>query len=359
MKGGCKISCIILEWTGFRIQDSGENENVNVNKNTAFSIIIPHKNIPDLLIRCVNSIPKRDDLEIIIIDDNSSPEIVNFENFPFKNDDSRNLKIIFDKSNKGAGHARNLGLEVARGKWVIFADADDFFLFTFNNILDKYKNSDYDLIFCNACSLDSEFYTNAHRTENYISAFIKDYLSTEHHEQGELMLKYGMGVPWCKVTRKKVIEDHKIKFDETFLINDCTFSYLIAYYAKTIFVESVAIYCWTDRDGSLITVDTDETNLTRIEVYAKRRKFLNSHNVKFKTVDWGIYLYRMRLKNKDIYKKGYEILINLGFTPNEIKSELRKISRQNFKASAKRKIKKLAKILFFKPLKLILRPFGF
>mgnify|MGYP002627111942 CR=1 FL=1 len=71
--------------------ESGEN------KNFMFSIIIPHKNTPDLLERCVNSIPKRDDLEIIIIDDNSSPEIVNFENFPFKNDDSRNLKIIFVK----------------------------------------------------------------------------------------------------------------------------------------------------------------------------------------------------------------------------------------------------------------------
>ena len=273
------------------------------------------------MIRCVNSIPKRDDLEIIIIDDNSSPEIVNFENFPFKNDDSRNLKIIFDKSNKGAGHARNLGLEVARGKWVIFADADDFFLFTFNNILDKYKNSDYDLIFCNACSLDSEFYTNAHRTENYISAFIKDYLSTEHHEQGELELRYLFGAPWCKIVSHDIVKNNNIKFDEIFVAEDVTFSYLAGYHAKNIFVEQIAVYCYVYRDNSQVMDTTDEINFLRLKTYARRRKFLDSHNIKFKTVDWGIYLYRMRLKNKDIYKKGYEILINLGFTPNEIKSE--------------------------------------
>ena len=37
-----------------------------------YSIIIPHKNIPELLIRCLNSIPDREDIQIIVIDDNST-----------------------------------------------------------------------------------------------------------------------------------------------------------------------------------------------------------------------------------------------------------------------------------------------
>ena len=40
---------------------------------TCFSIIIPHKNIPSLLQRCLDSIPKRDDVQIIVVDDNSNP----------------------------------------------------------------------------------------------------------------------------------------------------------------------------------------------------------------------------------------------------------------------------------------------
>ena len=39
-----------------------------------YSVIIPHKNVPKLLARCVNSIPVRDDIEVIVIDDCSSPE---------------------------------------------------------------------------------------------------------------------------------------------------------------------------------------------------------------------------------------------------------------------------------------------
>ena len=44
-----------------------------------YSIIIPHKNSPELLERCLNSIPERKDIEIIVVDDcsneNGRPQI--------------------------------------------------------------------------------------------------------------------------------------------------------------------------------------------------------------------------------------------------------------------------------------------
>ena len=43
-----------------------------------FSLIIPHKNIPSLLQRCLDSIPVREDLEIIILDDNSDSDKIDF-----------------------------------------------------------------------------------------------------------------------------------------------------------------------------------------------------------------------------------------------------------------------------------------
>ena len=101
-----------------------------------FSIIIPHKNTPDLLKRCVSSIPRREDVQIIIVDDNSDEKIVDFEHFPFLG--TPNATVVFDKSSKGAGHARNIGLEKAEGKWYLFADSDDFFFYffqSFNNFI--------------------------------------------------------------------------------------------------------------------------------------------------------------------------------------------------------------------------------
>ena len=38
----------------------------------SFSIIIPHKGIPDLLMRCLRSIPVSEDIQVIVVDDNSA-----------------------------------------------------------------------------------------------------------------------------------------------------------------------------------------------------------------------------------------------------------------------------------------------
>jgi glycosyltransferase involved in cell wall biosynthesis len=127
-------------------------EEQRTKNNYNFSIIIPHKNIPKLLQRCLDSIPQRDDLEVIVVDDNSDPQIVDFENFPGKK--RKDTTIIFDKSGKGAGRARNVGIERAQGKWLLFADADDLYKPGFMDVLDEYKDDDIELLFYNVDSVD-------------------------------------------------------------------------------------------------------------------------------------------------------------------------------------------------------------
>lgn len=94
--------------------------------NILYSIIIPHYNVPELLQRCLNSIPNLPSFQIIIVDDCSDGKIVDFRCFPGM--ERENVKCIFLKEKHGAGFARNLGLRYACGKWVLFADADDFFI---------------------------------------------------------------------------------------------------------------------------------------------------------------------------------------------------------------------------------------
>src|SRR5690554_2433886 len=98
---------------------------MEIKTSINYSIIIPHKNIPELLDRCLKSIPIRDDVQVIVVDDNSDPDKVDFFEFPGLN--RHNTDVYFTKEKKGAGYARNVGLTKAIGKWLIFSDADDFF----------------------------------------------------------------------------------------------------------------------------------------------------------------------------------------------------------------------------------------
>ena len=79
--------------------------------NILYSIIIPHYNIPELLQRCLNSIPDLPSFQVIIVDDCSDGKIVDFRYFPGM--ERENVKCIFLKERHGAGFARNLGLRYA------------------------------------------------------------------------------------------------------------------------------------------------------------------------------------------------------------------------------------------------------
>ena len=50
--------------------------------NPLFSIIIPHYDIPDLLMRCLKSIPVSEDIQVIVVDDNSPDADTYLEKYP-------------------------------------------------------------------------------------------------------------------------------------------------------------------------------------------------------------------------------------------------------------------------------------
>lgn len=110
-----------------------------------YSIIIPHYNSPKLLHRMLGSIPERNDIQVIVVDDASTEENVAL----LRDMQHRNLELYLEKENHGAGYARNIGLDKAQGKWIIVADADDVFASNAFDIFDKYKDTDIDYLgFC-------------------------------------------------------------------------------------------------------------------------------------------------------------------------------------------------------------------
>ena len=91
-----------------------------------FSIVVPVYNVEEFLQGCINSILANDcsDCEIILVDDGSTdgvcPAICD------KNAaDHPDLIRVIHQENQGLGGARNTGLEVARGEYVLFVDSDD------------------------------------------------------------------------------------------------------------------------------------------------------------------------------------------------------------------------------------------
>ena len=91
-----------------------------------FSIIIPVYNSEKTIKRLLESILKQNfnDYEVIVINDGSTDKseevILNYKN------KFNNYQYIF-KENSGVSSTRNIGIKKALGKYILFADADDFF----------------------------------------------------------------------------------------------------------------------------------------------------------------------------------------------------------------------------------------
>lgn len=234
-----------------------------------FSIIIPHHNIPTLLQRCLESIPDNDRIQVIIVDDNSSSDIVDFSNFPGA--DRKNVEIIFDKSGLGAGHARNVGLERAHGTWLIFADADDFFAPNMYDIITQYKDSHEEYILFKADSVDSDSLEPSDRHISLNRSIDSVFMGTMSSKEASLQ----MPTPWCRMIKRELIEKNNISYDEVMASNDVMFITKATCYAKSVMVSESVLYVVTTRKGSLWNNSSKDLKnyLCRLGVYIRRNRF--------------------------------------------------------------------------------------
>lgn len=262
-----------------------------------YTIIIPHKNISNLLRRCLASIPRREDIQIIVVDDNSDPEKVDFNHFPGMGEPY--VEVYFTKEGKGAGYARNVGLKYANGKWLIFMDADDFLLPEAFEIFDSYLESSCDIVYfmIDSCYSDSLLPAKRHLIkEEKIANIISD------SKELDLYLRYGYTEPWGKMIKKDLVLSNNILFDETLCANDYMFSVLSGFYASKVMLVNEKAICITVREGSLCNCyfDSKDKALSRFYVYESVQKFFVEHDIKLRPF-FALISYSYR-KDRRIFK---------------------------------------------------------
>lgn len=244
--------------------------------NIILSIIIPHHNIPNLLERCLNTIPEREDIQVIVVDDNSDSNVVDFSVFPGLT--RKNVEVILTKEGRGAGYARNIGMANAKGKWLLFVDSDDFLMNEFYDIISAYFDSDYDMLMFKAKSVDSDTLKITNRNEN-INLRIDQAISGLYDVK-EVAL--AVQSPWCRMIRRSFVEKEKIRFDEVMACNDAMFTTKVTCLASSIGFSKQIIYVVTQRTGSLWSSRKTNMNnyLTRLKIQIERNKYVKKFGYK-------------------------------------------------------------------------------
>lgn len=231
-----------------------------------YSIIIPHKNIPELLVRCINSIPERDDIQVIVVDDNSDGAEEYLNKYPALN--RPDLELILTKEGKGAGYARNVGLRHSKGRWILFADADDFFLPGWLMASDRFLDSDADVIQFRIADV------LCHTSCRWHNQSIGDYLDGKATSQKVLFSNITC---YAKMLSSAFLRQNNILFEEIKCAEDVYFGYQVAVKASKIAICQDVIYNVTYREGSLTTIKNKEYFWVRYNAAKRANSFAEKH----------------------------------------------------------------------------------
>lgn len=234
-----------------------------------YSVIIPQRNSLHTLPRLFASIPEREDIEIILVD--NSPEPITKDEIGIE----RNYTLLWSAPERCAGGARNVGIDQAKGKWLIFSDADDYFTEDAFNIFDEHEDSEADIIYFCAQGVYPESGEKSPQADLYTN-LVKNYLADSSNE---MSLRTSFHVPWAKMVRRSFVEEHHIRYDEVVANNDDYFALLAGYYANKIKAVDKPVYYYAVSAGSIMRRRSKEVMKVRLEVILRCNKFKKEHGL--------------------------------------------------------------------------------
>ena len=239
----------------------------------SLTIIIPHFNTSDLLQILLASIPQDKGIQTIVIDDQSElSHLKVIESLKSK----YNFELYYNDLIKSAGTCRNIGIKNAKGKWLLFADSDDFFVKGFYNKVSRYFDSKIDIVFFSPTSkyIDTSKIADTHLSFQKI---IEKYLQ-DKSKINEFFLRYNFISPWSKLIKKEFLYTHKIKFDEGSIgAEDVMLSTEIGYFMKSFEASLDVIYCRNVRYGSITRILSEKQFDIRLYARVSRIKYLKAH----------------------------------------------------------------------------------
>ena len=263
------------------------------------SVIVPIYNVEKYLNKCIESIINQSysNLEIILVDDGSKDNAsIMCDSYLLK--DNR-IKVIH-KENGGLSDARNVGIEKAKGKYIIFIDSDDWIDEKMIEILyDIIKKNNSDISICDYfLAYNEEIQTQKENIKvinlSNIEALKKIY---------DKDLDVCMIVAWNKLYKIDLFKDN-IRYPYGKIHEDEFTTYKLLYKAEKISYTNRKMYYYRQREKSIMSKSFNKKRLDVLEALEERAYYMKN-----------------TVKDEGLYKKTlieyYGVVIKLYFKYEE------------------------------------------
>ncbi len=210
------------------------------------SVITSAYNAQSTLARTIDSVLCQtfSDFEYLVIDHGSTDGTAGIID-KYAKKDSRIKKITIEQNLGHIGRALNLGMEVAKGEYVCFLDADDIYSESFmQSMYSAVTRENADIAVCGFIIVDSkQEHISKMVKKNYVLDSIegyRQYAAAElHNELDSAYLDYW----WNKLYRKNFILEHGFRFEAQRHVADAKFNLSIfSALPKAVFVQEYGVY---------------------------------------------------------------------------------------------------------------------
>ena len=222
----------------------------------AISVIIPVYNVEPYLRECLDSVVNQTfrDLEIICVNDGSTdggPAIL--EEYAAK--DSR-IQIV-TKENGGLSDARNAGLAIASGDFILFVDSDDYLAVNAcQTLYSKAVETNSDMVmFLFKCFGNSE--RSPSDSVSYYPEVLTDCLEKIQYEFNNWQ------TAWSNLFRRKIIDENNLRFHKGLIFEDVPFVAKASLLANKIAIVPKKLYFYRQREDSIMQNKQQRNFLSR------------------------------------------------------------------------------------------------
>ena len=286
-----------------------------------FSIIIPVYNGQDVIGRALDSVYSQgltnEQFEVICVDD-CSPTMDTYnaiKDYTYNEKHPINLRILRHDVNKRQGAARNTAIKQAEGEYVLYLDADDYFvensLIKLQELLSQYNDLDcamYDFQQYKPSPIDTikkSIYASLNLPANIV-------MSGE-----DFIQKYP--IPWTPTIyayKRTFLLQEKIYFVENAQFEDTDYVMRCTLYAKKMVFLSLDVMTYVINYGTTTTVGNNRTKITELFKLSSRMKTIaesfipRNYNAAMAAMNHHLFHYKILLK-KTLWRLPYKTILDL------------------------------------------------
>lgn len=225
------------------------------------SVIIPVYNVENYLDRCLKSVLDQTEknIEILCIDDCSTDNSLNILKYYAKTDER--LHIFNNQHNYGQAYSRNIGLDAAKGEYIIFVDSDDYIdNRAIEEMYDTAIKRNLDLLFCDAKIIREYKETQTTSLRRFRKAVYTD-------ESGAVLFHHMVqhqdmfGNVWGVLYRTAFLKENQLRFIKGILHEDVPFIFKATILSRKAGCVNNTYYYYVERNNSTMRSDNIEQRL--------------------------------------------------------------------------------------------------